>query len=209
MYKYLMDLVYNEDDIPIEVLDDEQSMMQSSSTSSSRMTSSSEAPDRFFSRIFRFDNSYVDGILSWESSHHFWQVVGDLTHLSRKQIRKIYQVRDPPNDLSPRFKKVFILASLQDSCPSEHMRVTLVDVQYADVANPERKVQWIPFKSTRASILKLLYLDSLCWWTTDECTIRQNGHWVPPEQTDPLDVFDGDYFQIKIALNLDPPRMPL
>ena len=31
----------------------------------------------------------------------------------------------------------------------------------------------------------------------------QNGHWVSPEQLDPLDVFDGDYFQIKIALNLD------
>ena len=135
----------DEDDISIEVIDDEHALMQSSSTSSSRTASSSEAPDRFFSRIFRFDNSYVDGILSWESSNHFWQVVGDLTHLSRKQIRKIYQVRDPPNDLNPRFKKVFILASLQGSCPSEHMRVTLVDVQYADVAT--RNVRFSGFLS--------------------------------------------------------------
>ena len=37
------------------------------------------------------------------------------------------------------------------------------------------------------------------------CRVWRNGHLVPPEQPDPIDVFDGDYLKIRIALNLDPP----
>ena len=54
------------------------------------------------------------------------------------------------------------------------------------------------------SLLRLLRLDSLCWWTTDECIVWQNNHLVPSNQPDPIDFFHGDFVKVKIALNLDP-----
>ena len=189
-------LLNSDDDIPIEIVDEDQSMMQTfTSSSSSSPSPSTEAPSRYASRVFQFDGSFCDGILSWETSERFWEALGLIVRLPRSHIRAVHPVRDPPADLRVDFQKVFILHSYRDQCPADQMRVILLDVLYADNDVPERSVRWVPFKVTRESLLKLLRLEGLCWWVTDECTIWQNGYIVPVNQLDPLDVFNGDYME--------------
>ena len=178
----LLILLNEDDDIPIEVVEEDQSLMQVSS-------SSSEAPARYMSRILQFDSTFFDGTLSWETSERFWRALGTIIQLPTSHIRAVYPVRDPPADLRRCFQKVFIVHSYRDSRPADQMRVALIDVEHAAADAPERSVKWIPYKVTGNSLLKLLHLEGLCWWVTDECTVWQNGYLVLAEQPDPLDMF--------------------
>ena len=200
-----LQLLNSDDDIPIEIVDEDQSLMQTFASSSSGSPSpSTEAPTRYMSRVFKFDGSFCDGALSWDTSERFWDALGNMLHLPRSNIRAVYPVRDPPADLQVNFQRVFIVHSFCDRRPADQMRVVLLDVHYENSDLLERSIKWVPFKLTSDSLLKLLRLEALCWWVTDECTIWQNDHLVPVNQLDPIDVFHGDYLKVRITLNLEP-----
>ena len=139
--------------------------------------------------MFTFPGHHYHAQLQWKDPEQFWTLISQITGLPRSHIRGFHLVRTSPSDLATAGRKAFILHSLGDGPSSDLLRAVLVDIEIECTEPPERRVRWIQYKITRRSLLRVLHLESLCWWVTDECTVWQTGYIVPENQIDPLDIF--------------------
>ena len=154
-------------------------------------------------RIFTFGGGVFDTHLDWYLPARFWSTVATATSTPLDEIQLLHLVRNSPQDLATEGRFAFLLQSQADRPSSPLLRVTLVDIEYKDMGQSERKVLWIQNKINRPSLLRILRLESLCWWPTNECRVWQNGYEIPTHQVEPLAIFDGDHLKISVALRLD------
>ena len=154
-------------------------------------------------RIFTFGGGVFDTHLDWYLPAQFWSTVALATSIPLGEIQLLHLVRNSPEDLATEGRFAFLLQSQADRPSSPLLRATLVDIEYTDSEQSERKVLWIQNKINRPSLLRVLRLESLCWWLTDDCRVWQNGYEIPIHQAEPLDLFDGDHLKIRVALRLD------
>ena len=154
-------------------------------------------------RIFTFGGGVFDTHLDWYQPAQFWSTVTSATSTPLVEIQLLHLVRNSPEDLAIEGRFAFLLQSQADIPSSPLLRATLVDIEYKDIEQSERKVMWIQNKINRPSLLRILRLESLCWWLTDDCRVWQNGYEIPIHQAEPLAIFDGDHLRISVALRLD------
>ena len=111
-------------------------------------------------RIFTFGGGVFDTHLDWYLPARFWSTVATATSTPLDEIQLLHLVRNSPQDLATEGRFAFLLQSQADRPSSPLLRATLVDIEYKDMGQSERKVLWIQNKINRPSLLRILRLES-------------------------------------------------
>eukprot|EP00435_Cladocopium_sp_Y103_P017883 s2571_g4.t1 len=176
-------------------------------TSSSDMTGGDEWR---LSRVFCLDGTTADIDAPWDDADNLWNIVASNFNIPVADVIRVMHVGSRPADLQQADLECLLLQRRQDEPAVDFLRLVLIDVEYkADsrgAAMPlERKSKWIPRRTTRESLIRLLGYDGHCAPNPARCDIWINDHYIDVDAAI-LRLTNGDYVRAAVPSHPEDPQ---
>eukprot|EP00435_Cladocopium_sp_Y103_P015013 s3376_g3.t1 len=162
------------------------------------------------SRVFCLDGTTVDIDAPWDDADNLWNIVASNFNIPAADVIRVMHVGSRPADLQQADLECLLLQRRQDEPAVDFLRLVLIDVEYkADhrgAAMPlERKSKWIPRRTTRESLIRLLGYDGHCSQNPARCDLWINDEYIDVDAAI-LRLTNGDYVRAAVPSHPDDPE---
>lgn len=142
--------------------------------------------------------------LPWNDGRAMYGNIEEAFEITSSDIYDVHHVRHRPHDLEIQHLQGLLLQKITDLRPSTFMRLILVDLETYedDLLQPsafQRFTKWIPHTINRRSVFRMLNIEEIAEQYSAQTKLWHNNRLIVPDQTEPLQVCDGDYIKVFIG----------
>ena len=145
----------------------------------------------------------------WDDATKLWDILTRSFQIPSTDLDFVHYVQAKPDDFRAEGLECLLLQRRQDRPTADFLRLALVEIEYKQdrrgcAQRLSRCPRWIPRRTTRASLIRIIGFDGHCALRPERCSVRINHEEVPPSDTI-LHVTDGDFIMISIPSHPDDP----